>query len=278
MGPPIDANSEVGLNSFNGHKFVARFHDSAVISLTASDPPPEARFTKGPTSEQIIIEYDVEHEQLRVTNPSTEEKLLLHGNPSFPQNNPPLRNKSGKRFPDIVEAVNYATKACQDLRGEALSSCIAGNIIEDVTHLSDSKTQMDKFRDLMSSRLRNYTCVDDNMDSSPPIRSYDVSLQTILGDKYSQFEQTEEEQAGGDRAKDTYRVNILLDKDHAKIWTVDDFVSPEECDVLIKYGRPRLTRATVAAEDGTSIISEARKANQASYNMRANRPEEDPLW
>jgi hypothetical protein len=39
-----------------------------------------------------------------------------------------------------------------------------------------------------------------------------------------------------------------------------------------------LTRATVAAEDGSSVLSEHRQANQASYNLHQVNPESDPLW
>ena len=42
-------------------------------------------------------------------------------------------------------------------------------------------------------------------------------------------------------------------------------------------GKPLLRRATVAADDGTSVVSENRKANQAVYTFK--RPENtDPLW
>ena len=48
--------------------------------------------------------------------------------------------------------------------------------------------------------------------------------------------------------------------------------------MLEGHGRSRFARATVAAEDGSSVISENRKANQASYNLHKVRPETDPLW
>ena len=40
--------------------------------------------------------------------------------------------------------------------------------------------------------------------------------------------------------------------------------------------RPKLARATVAGEDGTSIVSENRKAQQASYEWTNGTS--DPLW
>lgn len=247
MGAPIPAGSEVGLNSFPGHRFVVRYSGSDV-SVTKSKPQPvDARFTKGPTNEQFIVEYDANTNLLRAST-------------------------SARKFHDVADAVNYATTSCQDLRGDAFSSCVAGNIIDDVSRLADGKSQMGKFFDSMSSRLRNYTCADDNMTTTAPLQQYNISLESILKDGFY------DEMINGDGRNNSYTVNVLLDKDNAKIWTVDNFVTPEECEVLIKYGRPRLTRATVAAEDGTSIVSEARKANQAGYNMHSKRPEEDPLW
>ena len=45
---------------------------------------------------------------------------------------------------------------------------------------------------------------------------------------------------------------------------------------LIYPPRPKLARATVAGEDGTSIVSENRKAQQASYEWTNGTS--DPLW
>jgi hypothetical protein len=70
---------------------------------------------------------------------------------------------------------------------------------------------------------------------------------------------------------------VLLDMPESKVWYVEDFITDEECEVLKLHGRPLLTRATVAAEDGTSVVSENRKANQASYNLHEQNPR-DPLW
>jgi hypothetical protein len=47
--------------------------------------------------------------------------------------------------------------------------------------------------------------------------------------------------------------------------------------VLEEYGRKHLTRALVAAVNGTAVVSSSRKANQASYQVNSSTPEEDPL-
>ena len=71
------------------------------------------------------------------------------------------------------------------------------------------------------------------------------------------------------------KVNILLNTSHANIWTIEEFVTQSECDTLMRHGLPRLTRATVAAEDGSSIVSVNRKAQQASYDLYNQK--NDPL-
>lgn len=72
-----------------------------------------------------------------------------------------------------------------------------------------------------------------------------------------------------------YQVDVMFEMEAANIWTVPDFITPDECKVLREHGKKHLTRATVAGEDGLGTISDARKANQASYNPRGP---EDPLW
>ena len=46
--------------------------------------------------------------------------------------------------------------------------------------------------------------------------------------------------------------------------------------MFIEHGTPKLRRATVAAEDGSSVVSENRKANQADYRFPGPLSE-DPL-
>lgn len=208
------------INSYNTHQFTVRFLKHI--------PDVEVSFTKGPREEVVTIRYD-------------------------PENGMTVRQTT--KFDEIMETVKETTKACSDLSGDEFAACVANGVIDDVTKLTDTKSQIGKYRDQMSARLRNYTCVDEKMDTTEPIKSY----------KYA---------ADGNE----YFVDTLLDSSNAKIWMVNNFVSQEECRVLMDHGLPRLRRATVAAEDGSSVVSENRKAQQASYNMHSRTPEQDPLW
>ena len=141
--------------------------------------------------------------------------------------------------------------------GDQFLPCMATNIIDDIYSLSVVKQEMQNYIDSISGRLRNYTCIDESMQTSSPIYTYNTTLQY----------------RGMDRE---YEVNVLLDKNHSKIWTVDNFVSKEECDVFIEHGTPKLQRAAVVDEYGAGIVSENRKANQADYYF-SGPISEDPL-
>mmetsp|Transcript_932 Transcript_932/g.1250 ORF Transcript_932/g.1250 Transcript_932/m.1250 type:complete len:429 (-) Transcript_932:552-1838(-) len=220
---PLRNSTSTQINSYDTHKFVVKSLDPKKNS--------SAEFVKGPKEEDFIVTSDPETNELKVIQK--------------------VKNS------EIMEKINLAASMCQKnyTAGSEFSSCVANEIMEDVARLSDSKTTMATYSDLMASRLRNYTCADDTMPSTEPSSSYQVVI-----------DETE------------YTLGIFLNMTNAKIWKVDNFITEEECGVLIEHGRSRLTRATVAAEDGSSVLSKARQANQASYNLHKHNPETDPLW
>jgi hypothetical protein len=132
---------------------------------------------------------------------------------------------------------------------------MANAVVDDLVKQSESKTKLQKYRDLMSGRLRNYTCADEKLETSKPLRSETIHYE-------------------GKR----YTLDILFDTPSAKIWGIENFITDEECSVLENHARPRLERATVAGEDGTSIVSPNRRANQAVYDGVERNGESDPLY
>jgi hypothetical protein len=252
MGDPLEHGEKLSLDSYNGHQFLVRLspHQAGV----------ETRFRKGKEAEDFAVAYDGRRKSLTAyaakSLASAKNKVKAIQDKIKTQSAVTQQPRQTNATGDVVQTVKDATALCQHLRGQDFSTCMASNIIDDINKLTETKSQLAKFRDGMSWRLRNYTCADPNMKSSEPIYSYTVSLADMAD----------------------VQVDVLLNKTHSKIWKVDNFITDAECDVLMKHGKPLLRRATVAAEDGSSIVSENRKANQAAYNMHKQNPASDPLW
>lgn len=162
--------------------------------------------------------------------------------------------KQVTKYDEILTMVNNASSTCSALKGhDKFGDCFAQGFVPNVIKTMEAKSEIVKYRNLMADRLRNYTCADHMMESSK-----------TLSEKYVKVD------------LDTFHVKVLFENEKSRIWTVDKFISDEECKVLETHARPLLRRATVAAEDGTSIVSENRKAQQASYNLHQKNPN-DPL-
>jgi len=188
-----------------------------------------ASFTKGPKEEVVTVSLDLETNNLKIIQTT--------------------------KFDEVLDTIKQATKICDSLKGDSYSSCVASAIVDDINKLSDGKSIAEKYLTTAAARLRNYTCADDSLNDTEPIRKYD----TMIGNK-------------------RYTIQVLQEIDNAKIWYVDDFITQDECDIFEKHGRPLLRRATVAGEDGHSVVSESRKAQQANYEHHFRNPGKDPLW
>jgi hypothetical protein len=218
---PIRNSSETQINSYDTHEFVVKFDNSS------EETDLKAHFIKGPKAETITIHF-------------TPEKGLFVTQMT--------------KFDELLVKVKEKTSSCSLLEGEQFDLCFAKGIADDIIKTEDQKTEIVKYRDLMSSRLRNYTCADETMNTSEPLKSAKVDI----------------------RGK-VYNTDILYDTPEAKIWVMHDFISENECEVLEKHGRSRLTRATVSGSDGSSYVSETRKAQQATYGSHEHN-KNDPLY
>jgi len=222
---PIRNESETQVSSYEGHQFLIKFYHN----LTAKDA--HVMFSKSSREETVTVSYDADKDELSVASYS--------------------------KFDEVMSGIKNATENCA--RGDLakLTQCVTAAVIADIEKMADAKTELVKNRDLMSNRLRNYTCADETMQTTPPIYSYAWNPED-----------------GGEEIQ----VDVLYESDHAKIWLAHDFITEEECDILVEHGRPELKRATVAAEDGTSIVSIHRKAQQANYDVHHEDMENDPLY
>lgn len=179
----------------------------------------EAIFVKGPREEVITIGFDEKKKKFIVNQVSKYEEML--------------------------QLTKKLALDCPKKKKDEFAECVTNGLFDDHIKLADSKSRVVKFRDLISNRLRNYTCIDEKMETSPSEKTYDWNH----------------------NAK-SHKVEVLLDSDTAKIWYVNNFITEDECKHLMDYGRPLLRRATVASEDGSSIVSENRKAQQTGYSLK----------
>eukprot|EP00607_Mallomonas_marina_P011055 CAMPEP_0182423796 /NCGR_PEP_ID=MMETSP1167-20130531/9851_1 /TAXON_ID=2988 /ORGANISM="Mallomonas Sp, Strain CCMP3275" /LENGTH=366 /DNA_ID=CAMNT_0024603071 /DNA_START=200 /DNA_END=1300 /DNA_ORIENTATION=+ len=144
-------------------------------------------------------------------------------------------------------------ESCDGYAGD-ITDCVADILNTNMKKQTEFTTKLVKYRDAISERLRNYTCDDDYLNTSQAISH---SMYTIADIRYN--------------------VDKLFEMDSARIWTVEDFITDEECDYLMDHSRSRLQRATVAAPDGSSTLSTHRRAQQAEYKGIMKKPD-DPLW
>jgi hypothetical protein len=231
LARPVQNGSTSFLNSFDGHEFVIRLEE---------DPNVHYKFTKGP-----------KHELAFVTGSATELLVTMQVVASYgmlmdwsARNEDRYLSPRWIRELEPKKRVEFAVNECAALKDNAkdFNRCFVEVAADDFEVLMRKKDSSVKSRDVMSSRLRNYTCADDSLQTTLPLYSKTVNI--IDG---------------------TYKMDVLMDLPRSKIWTVHNFVSEEECGVLKSVSGPQLARATVADEDGAAIVSDNRKAQQARY-------------
>jgi hypothetical protein len=162
--------------------------------------------------------------------------------------------KHVSRYAELTDKIEVSAETCSGFRGESFVQCVADGVFEEVNQVSDSKDRLSKYQTSMAARLRNYTCEDSSLESTEAISSH--SFTASDGKELT--------------------IDVLLHTSHAKIWKVDNFISDDECEVLMKHAGPKLERATVAGTGGESVVSESRKAQQAGYSLHQRNPD-DPL-
>lgn len=191
-------------------------------------PGTEANFSAGSIDETVEVKIDENTGQLWV-------------------------NKHDRRQ-DLSMIVKQANTLCLRNSKDDLKSCIVSELTKEVARIEESKKLIEQYRGLMAGRLRNYTCSDDSMETTEPVKSYNYQF---LGK--------------------SYKVNVYLDTENAKIWGIEDFLTDDECNRLISTSKDRLMKATVSGDDGGSTYSETRKAQQAGYEFQGNM-RSDELW
>ena len=238
---PIRNGTDTVINSYDTHAFKAKYFN----------PPDhlknvEGTFAKGPEDEHVIISFDEETGTLQCVQKTAQERI---------------KDEINGRADECIkkQAGAWTTDA------KALAECMTETVMEKTLRETSRAEKAIGRSNLLSDKLRNYTCEDPRMETTKPINTYWFEV-PVAGRKSST----------GQNHKRRIRMDNMFDNKHAKIWVANNFITDEECDHLIHHGAPRLNRATVAGEDGTSVVSESRKAQQANYAIKDWRT--DPLY
>jgi hypothetical protein len=121
--------------------------------------------------------------------------------------------------------LDNALAVCPDQTHFDHTDCLTKQTYPAMDQIIKHQQNVKMYRDKISDKLRNYTCADDSLPTSTP----KSSVVEFVYDK-------------------EYTVDTYLQLEHAKIWAVRDFITDDECEVLMDYGRPRLERAAVVGE------------------------------
>ena len=220
---PIRNRTDIELNTYAGHQFSVRW---AAKHKVGSD----VNFTVSGSDKSIVVRHD-----------KKEGKLVIE-----------RENELSK----MKKTVQEAEKVCEPLEfdSEYFRACITEFLVDEIKTARESRERMEKFRALMSDRVRNYTCSDDTLETTQPLSNYTYyHLDNI------------------------YTINVMLDAANAKIWMIENFATEEECNILMNEARPRLFKAGVNGGDGRDAYSETRKAQQASIEFPEDYRNES-LW
>lgn len=139
---------------------------------------------------------------------------------------------------------------------DALVSCVEGQVAESLSKANEEIAFQENIRKGMGELMENYTCADETLDSSDPVR-----------------DETWRPKNGKARTS-----HIMLDRPASKIHVVEEFIGEEECEAMELAAKPKLHKATVADGKGGSHFSENRKAMQAGIKVHWDKEKSgDPI-
>mmetsp|Transcript_34953 Transcript_34953/g.71468 ORF Transcript_34953/g.71468 Transcript_34953/m.71468 type:complete len:344 (-) Transcript_34953:429-1460(-) len=125
-----------------------------------------------------------------------------------------------------------------------LVACVESNVAKELEKASEEITFQARIRTKMADLLENYTCADDELNSTEP---HEERIWVSNGVQR--------------------KVQVLHDRPSSKIHLIQDFITEEECQAMEETAAPILHKATVADGKGGSKLSESRKAMQAGIKV-----------
>lgn len=140
--------------------------------------------------------------------------------------------------------INSADAAMEAL--QLLSTCVESKIVSQLEQANEEIAFQASVRKEVAEQLENYTCVDDDLDTSE-----DIEVRT-WNHNHDGVERT---------------VHVKHERPASRIHVVENFISEAECQAMEESASTTLHRATVADGKGGSQMSENRKAMQAGIKV-----------
>jgi len=128
---------------------------------------------------------------------------------------------------------------------EQMSTCVEEGVAGKIQELNEEISYQASVRTTMGGMIEDYTCKDTDLPTTEPMESK----------MWSDFE-------GKMR-----NVDVMVERDYAKIHVIKNFISENECQAIKDQVGDRLHVATVANESGGSKVSPNRKAKQGSIKI-----------
>lgn len=231
--PDVMPGADFPLDSFVGHSFV-------VVELPTADgvchkaPQQQCRETTFTVSEndQQFVHITEDIEAIFVDN-----KL-----------------KARKEATELVGDCQAAAKktlasstdpAVIDQAMKELVVCVEGGVASRLEEVNEEIAFQASVRTSIASKLENYTCVDEKLESTD-----DISQHTWR-DKHNVMR----------------TVHVKHERPASRIHVIENFISAAECQAMEEAAKPSLHKATVADGRGGSRLSENRKAMQAGIKV-----------
>ena len=128
-----------------------------------------------------------------------------------------------------------------------MSECVQKGIADEIERANDEVAFQAEIRKKIADSWENYTCADEAVNATEPKR------ETMWRQR---------------------SVGIMIDRPTAKIHTIQNFLTEEECNAVEAAAKPRLHDATVADGSGGSELSDNRKAKQAGIKVHWEKEQE----
>jgi hypothetical protein len=139
-------------------------------------------------------------------------------------------------------AASPGNSAEADSALDELMACVETGMSQPILAVNDEVLFHSSIRESIALHMENFTCVDDNLGTSPDVDTRDWT---------------------SDKDGKTRTVHAKLDRPASRIHVIEDFASVEECLAMEDAAKPKLHQASVADGKGGVQFSEHRKAMQA---------------